>query len=68
MNEKLYTIHFHIHMGYDVTVKATDEEMAMKKAKRDLFFSEPEDYFYIDYVNEGVTNVVDLKPKKGETK
>lgn len=49
-----YTVHFHIHMGYDVKIQADSEAEAIEKAE-EIFEDVPvEDFDFLDFVNEGV--------------
>lgn len=49
-----YTVHFHIHMGYDVTIQADSEAEAIERAE-EIFENVPvEDFDFLDFVNEGV--------------
>ena len=49
-----YTVHFHVHMGYNVTVSADSEAEAIEKAEEIFENADIADFDFIDYVNEGV--------------
>jgi hypothetical protein len=49
-----YTVHFHIHMGYDITVEADSEEEAIELAEEMFEDVEIEDFDFIDSTCEGI--------------
>ena len=46
--KKTYSVHFHVHMAYDIDVPARDEEEALEIARSAFENADGSDFEYID--------------------
>ena len=53
----IYTIHYHVHMGFDAEVEAESEEEALEIAEALFEAADTDAFYYIGSDNEGVIEI-----------